>query len=200
MNFLAHLFLSGDNHQIRLGNFIADAVKGKAIYQFPESVQAGILFHRAIDTFTDQHEVVATSKARLRPAFRKYAPVIADVFYDHFLAKDWHRFNSMTLESYAAGFYDSIQPEFDWLPPKTKHLLPYMISGNWLVSYKTIEGINKVLTGMAKRTTFPSGMELAADHLQINYSFYEEDFNLFFPQLIHFAEEYKNRNLLNYKL
>lgn len=197
MNFLAHLFLSGDNHQLRLGNFIADSVKGKALHQFPEAVQEGILFHRAIDTFTDQHEAVAKSKARLRPQFRKYAPVIADVFYDHFLAVNWLRFHAVPLENYAAAFYESVQTELDWLPLKTQKMLPYMITGNWLVSYRTIEGINKVLTGMSKRTTFNSGMEFAASELQNNYALYETDFNLFFPELMSFGEDYTSR--LNYK-
>lgn len=193
MNFLAHLFLSGNDHQLRLGNFIADSVKGKTINQFPETVQAGIIFHRAIDSFTDQHAVVNESKVRLRPAFRKYAPVVADVFYDHFLAINWHHYHSTPLEIYASEFYESVQPELDTLPLKIQKMLPFMIAGNWLVSYKTIEGINKVLTGMSKRTTFNSGMEFAAAELQKNYTLYEADFNLFFPELMSFSEQYKRR-------
>src|SRR4051812_44429809 len=109
MNFLAHLYLSGDNDYVKLGNFIGDFVKGRNLNeQFPSGIARGIRLHRAIDEFTDSHPIVKKSKDRLRPAYRHYAPVIVDVFYDHFLARNWTRYSDTALADYAEQTYDLV--------------------------------------------------------------------------------------------
>ncbi|HPX06218.1 MAG TPA: ACP phosphodiesterase, partial [Tenuifilaceae bacterium] len=105
MNFLAHLYLSGDNVHVRLGNFIGDHVKGKAFTHYPPDVQKGILMHRAIDSFTDNHLATAESKRLLRSGYGKYAGVVVDVFYDHLLASNWSNFSPFPLRGFTRGFY-----------------------------------------------------------------------------------------------
>lgn len=188
MNFLAHLYLSGTDEQIQLGNFIADSVKGKSYITFPEKVIKGILLHRSIDNFTDNHPIVEVTKKRLRGSFHKYAPVISDIYYDHFLAKYWHEFSEITLEKYASDFYEVLNKNKDILPERTLQMMPHLIKGNWLVSYHSVEGIHRVLSGMSRRTTFVSNMEHAAEELNANYNFYEQEFRLFFPELIAHAK------------
>ena len=58
MNFLAHVYLSGSNIHLAVGNLIADRVKGKNIELLAPEIQEGVLLHRAIDTYTDQHPLV----------------------------------------------------------------------------------------------------------------------------------------------
>ena len=102
MNFLAHLYLSGDNEQIIVGNFIGDFVKGRnALQTFDPTIALGIELHRAIDQFTDTHPVVRSSKDRLRPKYRHYAGVIVDIFYDHFLARKWNDYHKTPLPEFA---------------------------------------------------------------------------------------------------
>jgi len=84
MNFLAHLYLSKDNQNIMIGNFIADAIRGNKFKHFPAEIQKGIILHRHIDTFTDQHPIVRISKRRLHERYGHYDGVIIDLFYDHF--------------------------------------------------------------------------------------------------------------------
>ena len=91
MNFLAHAHLSGENDEILFGNFIADAVKGKQMEKYETDVQAGIRLHRQIDTFTDNHAVVRRSVNRVRSEYGRYSGVVMDIYYDHFLAKDWNQ-------------------------------------------------------------------------------------------------------------
>jgi acyl carrier protein phosphodiesterase len=184
MNFLAHLYLSGTDEQIQLGNFIADSVKGKSYLNFPEKVVKGILLHRSIDNFTDKHPIVEVTKKRLRGSFHKYAPVISDIYYDHFLAKYWDEFSEIKLENYALDFYEVLNKNTSILPERTLHLMPHLIKGNWLVSYSSIEGIHRVLSGMSRRTTFVSNMENASAELELNYPYYEQEFRLFFPELV----------------
>ncbi len=101
MNFLAHLYLSGNDEQLMIGNFIADSVKGSSFRNYPEGIAKGIMLHRAIDFYSDNHSVFLQSVIRLRPNYRKYAGVIVDIFYDHFFAKIWEKYFEDPLEQYA---------------------------------------------------------------------------------------------------
>jgi acyl carrier protein phosphodiesterase len=189
MNFLAHLYLSGKNEELLLGNFIADAVKGKQYEQFPEAVQKGILLHRQIDTYTDTHPVVELSKARLRSRYHKYAPVIVDVYYDHFLAANWNEFSEEPLQSYSQNIYQLILGQQAILPEKSRHFSTYMIRYNILEAYSRLEGIEKVLKGMSQRARFDSGMETAVEELEEHYSLFENEFRLFFTDLRQFVND-----------
>lgn len=155
MNFLAHLYLSGDDPKIMVGNFIGDFVKGRnALEQFEPRIIKGIELHRAIDEFTDSHPVVAASKTRLRAKYRHYSGVIVDVFYDHFLARNWNLYHAELLPDFADKAYGVIQ-SFDLiLPAEVKYMMPYMVKGNWLMNYSKTEGINRALSGMSRRTPY----------------------------------------------
>ncbi len=192
MNYLAHLYLSGDQPMIMIGNFIADHVKGKQFHTFNEEIQKGILLHRSIDTFTDQHAVVEQSKLLLRPYFRKYAPVIVDVFYDHFLAHDWEQYHpKISLENYSNNVYQLMEDNAKLLPQRANHMLGYMKKYNWLTGYASIDGMQRALSGLSRRTTFESRMEEAPAFLVKHYNLFEEHFKNFFKDLQAKVEETK---------
>lgn len=191
MNFLAHLYLSGDDPEIMVGNFIGDFVRGRNIHeQFNTSIALGIELHREIDKFTDSHLVVLESKKRLRPKYRHYSPVIVDMFYDHFLAAQWQNHHVQSLPEYAEYAYAQIKKHEPMLPARVVQMLPYMVQGNWLVNYATLEGINRALTGMSRRTPFESSMEEAVIDLEKSYSEFESEFLRFFPELKQMCEQY----------
>jgi len=191
MNFLAHVYLSGDNEEVLVGNFIGDFVKGSDMSHYPPLIQKGIRLHRSIDHFTDTHPTVLRSKVRLREAFRHYAPVIVDVFYDHFLARDWIKYSEVPLLEYTHRFYETMNNYLDRIPRGVVRMLGYMIKDNWLYHYRHIEGINRALTGLSRRTTFVSKMEHASKALEKDYAAFEEDFNEFFPQLQHHVANFE---------
>jgi len=189
MNFLAHIYLSGDSDELKIGNFIADAIKGKKYENYPTKIQQGILLHRQIDTFTDKDPTVRISKNRLHHRYRHYDGVIIDILYDHYLAKNWSNYSQVPLNEYVQYFYNLLESNYDILPEKIQHFLPYMTRGNWLYNYKSIEGIKKVLQGMDKRTENKSQMYLAIEDLTLHYSEFENDFTLFFKKLRTFCDE-----------
>lgn len=184
MNFLAHIYLSGPNELLTLGNFSADGIRGKTYNSYPNAMQAGILLHRFIDTYTDAHPIFRQSTKRLHSAYSHYSGVIVDIFYDHFLAKNWSNYSDQPLEEFIQEFYKSLKKNFELLPERFKHLTPFMIEDNWLLSYVTIEGIQKVLTGMNRRTKNRSQMHEATKELKLYYLEFENDFTIFFDDLI----------------
>lgn len=184
MNFLAHLYLSGDNPKLMVGNFIGDFVKGKnALEKFEPEIIRGIELHRSIDAFTDKHAIVSLSKDRLREKYRHYSGVIVDVFYDHFLAKNWPDYHSQPLLDFSLAAYKTIESYEKVLPEEVKQMLPYMKRGNWLLNYSFVEGIHRALSGMASRTTFVSKMEEASSELVTHYDAFEKEFREFLPEL-----------------
>ena len=192
MNFLAHLYLAPQKEEIILGNFIADAVKGKVFETYSASIQKGILFHRQIDEFTDRHPVFKKSSERLYPKYKRYSGVIVDIYYDHFLAKYWNEYHSDDLKAFVSVAYQLLIHHFKLLPPRSKRILPFMIAQNWLVNYSNLKDLKRVFKGMSRRTTNNSRMDEAIDDLIEHYSDFESEFRLFFPDIIAFtkASEY----------
>lgn len=183
MNFLAHLYLSGDDEGVLVGNFIGDFVKGSQMNGYANSIQKGIRLHRSIDHFTDTHPIVLESKVRLREKFRHYAPVIVDVFYDHFLAKNWSDFSKISLKQYTEDFYALMKKYIDTIPKGVTHMLGFMSRDNWLYNYQFIEGIDRALTGMSRRTKYENKMDEASKALEENYHDFHNEFDQFFPEL-----------------
>lgn len=200
MNFLAHIYLSGDDELVTIGNFMADGIKGKNYKKYPPKIQAGILLHREIDTFTDAHEIVKESTKKLHKRYRHYSGVIVDILYDHFLAKNWKKYSDTPLEEYVDSFYISLKDNLDLLPDRIKRLMPYMISDNWLYSYRKVSGIKKVLEGMNRRTSNRSKMNNAVDELEEHYEEFEDEFTRFFEELIEFSAEKRKELNKKYKL
>lgn len=189
MNFLAHIYLSGDNDLIKIGNFMADGIRGKQFEHFPEDVQKGILLHRFIDTYTDSHDIFRKSTKRLHERYHHYAGVIVDIVYDHFLAKNWTQYSDEELELFVKRFYHSLHDNYDILTEKTQGLMPYMIERNWLLSYRTTEGIQNILTQMDRRSKNVSQMQFAVEELTEFYDEFEEEFTLFFEEMRAQAKE-----------
>ena len=191
MNFLAHLFLSFENEDHVIGNFIADFIKNKEVKNYSPEIQKGISLHRQIDSFTDNHPSVRKATQRLQPMHHKYAPVVIDILYDYILANNWEKYSDQSLESFSKGIYAILDKRIDEMPEKLKKNLPGMINGNWLQSYKTKEGLLFTLQRMDKRASFPSNFIEAFGHLQQDYNLFEGEFNVFFPELINHI---KNQN------
>ena len=192
MNFLAHIHLSGENEMIKIGNFMADGVRGKQYENFPLAIQKGILLHRAIDTFTDAHPVFRQSTKKLHSRYHHYAGVIVDMYYDHFLAKNWSDYHNESLALYSEKFYQSLLDNHSILTSKAQHLLPYMMEYNWLVNYQSVSGIERILNQMDHRTKNQSLMRFAAEELVAHYDEFEAEFSLFYKEVQLFSKNKLN--------
>jgi acyl carrier protein phosphodiesterase len=187
MNFLAHAYLSFGQEEILVGNFAADFIKGKDLKRFSIGVQIGILLHREIDTFTDTHPLVKSAQSYLRPRFRHYSSVITDIFFDHFLAKNWNTFSGISLELFSENTYNTLERHLKELPISFEEMYYWMKTQNWLVNYREIAGIQRTLNGMTKRTSFDSKMNESIEILLDKEQEFELIFFAFFRDLETFA-------------
>ncbi len=189
MNFLAHLYLSGNSEQVMLGNFIGDAVKGKHYRNFPELVQKGITLHRFIDHYMDTHPISHKSKILLSDVYGKHAGIIVDIYYDHFLTRNWSRFADIPLREYIYTVYDIMIRNSFLFPPRVKRYFPFFILNSWMESYSCISGIEDILGRMSKRTSLPDQTKAGIEILMDRYLEFEDHFLTFFPEVIHEIHE-----------
>ena len=194
MNFLAHLYLSGDDDFVTIGNFMADGIRGKDYQNYPERIQLGVLLHRAIDTYTDNHTIFRQGKHRLHEKYHHYSGVLMDMYYDHFLAKNWGNYHQVSLEQYASHFYQLLSKHENILSPRTLNLLPPMQKHNWLVQYATLDGLKNILTQMDYRTKNQSGMEHGVQDLLNHYDDYQNEFTHFFEEMQLFCHDWLVQN------
>lgn len=179
MNFLGHLYLSGSDPLVIVGNFMADAVKGRDLTRFDPKVVQGIRLHRAIDTFTDGHPEQHKGRKRVHGHAGRYASVVMDLFYDHLLASHWSEYHPEPLSTFAARMYELLDRHVHLMPDRTRQMLPYMMRGDWLNTYATLEGIGGALAGLARRV--PAGMPMTGSEkvLAENREVYTNEFRSF---------------------
>ncbi|MCA1763955.1 MAG: acyl carrier protein phosphodiesterase [Flavobacteriales bacterium] len=169
-----------------VGNFIADTLRGSQGSSLPESILKGVAIHRDIDTFTDGHHLVLETRKCLYPYFGKYAAVVQDVYYDHFLAANWKAHSEIPLFDFSNHVYQTLERNRKYLNAKAERTLYYMSAQNWLYHYRTTEGINRALTGLSRRAKFESNMENAIPPLKKHYEEMYAHFQGFFPELVGF--------------
>lgn len=189
MNFLAHTYLSGCNEEIIVGNFMGDYVKGRNYLHFPEQVKKGILIHRDIDSFTDMHRVTRISKQRVASRYHKYAGIITDIFYDHFLASLWDDYSTLPLNEFVNRSYDLLKRNYKVLPSAIKRWFPTFLENNWMMAYTSVDGIELVLERMSANTSLPNHSAFAVEVLRDQYSLFQNDFLEFFPEIIEFLQD-----------
>lgn len=195
MNFLAHLYLSGKDEGTIVGNFIADAVKGSHYKHFPDGIAKGIILHREIDHYTDTHAVFRKSKNRLSSRYKIYSGIIVDIYYDHFLSKNWSDYSDENIHEVVARTYFLLFRKYQYLPPRSKRILPFLVTQNWLEGYARFDSLQRVFNGMSRRTNHQSGMENAVGDLKANYADFESEFREFFPDITRHIQNFRS-NLL----
>ncbi len=156
MNYLGHAFLSFDDPEILAGNMIGDYVKGHVgDDQYPEGIKKGIMLHRAIDEFADNHPASQRAKVWFRGTYGLYAGAIIDTLYDHFLATDPHYFkNEEALLQFSQEVYRKVEAYEEFFPEKFAMMFPYMKEQNWLYNYRTMSGMKQSLKGLHRRAKY----------------------------------------------
>jgi acyl carrier protein phosphodiesterase len=198
MNFLAHLYLSDNHPDIMLGNFLADFLTRRDYQQYPPMVQLGFELHHEIDHFTDHHPLVKESALLFKPQFGRYASVIIDIVFDHFLAAEWESLYRaipyITLEEFSEKSYSALLQYPDKLPDSVQRFLPRMRTENWLVQYGRLEGLQRALWGISRRATFQHNLDEAVPIVEQHYTMLRANVQEFIPILYAHSIAYIGRN------
>jgi acyl carrier protein phosphodiesterase len=188
VNYLAHLYLARGNPENLVGHMLCDFVTPREIAAYSPDIRAGIGMHQRVDAFSDSHPVFAASRRRFPPPYRRYGGILVDLAYDHFLAKNWRDYSpAIDLPQFAGHAYAVLEEYRPILPHRLQRMLPHMIRGNWLCSYRELESIGWALRGIARQFRRENPLPTALSAVEENYDSLERDFRVFFPQLVEFS-------------
>jgi acyl carrier protein phosphodiesterase len=192
VNYLAHLYLSGNDDGLVIGNYIGDEVKGTKWKDLDPYIARGVLMHRQIDFYTDSHEINHEVAKQIRPYFGKWAGVAIDLYWDHFLARSWKNHHDLELEDYSMKMYAFLKENKPSLLNRSRHMLQYMSQHDWLTNYATHQGIGKAFNGLSRRIGSKNTLHRGAEILSSEYDFLDRHFELFFPDIKQVSGEWKN--------
>jgi acyl carrier protein phosphodiesterase len=195
MNYLAHLYLADETAESQLGSLLGDFVKGsRAVAEYPPGVRSGIELHRRVDAYTDAHEVVRQTKLLVSPARRRFAGILVDLFFDHFLARRWAEFHPLGLEEFSRRVYGMLREHDAMLPDRLRRMLTFMAADDWLASYREVDAVGRAVNGISRRLRRENTLADGVEELTANYASFEASFQSFFPDLIEFvAAEKRNQ-------
>lgn len=191
MNFLAHLLFADPTPESRIANLMGDHIKGRIAPDWQPLLRDGVILHRKIDAFTDSHPIVLQSCARLSPRRRRFAGIILDICFDHYLCRHWHRFNEQPLSCFVDDCYRQLSAYQGYMPDSMQRPLRAMIDQDWLSAYAERDNIALVLDRVALRLSQPERMLGAGEEFAGHYQLLEQDFLCFFPSLQSFVLKHK---------
>jgi acyl carrier protein phosphodiesterase len=188
MNFLAHARLSFGEKEILVGNMISDFVKGRAQYDFIPGIRKGIIHHRLIDDFTDNHIAVKKAKEVFKSDYRLYSSPLVDIVFDHFVASDTKLFDR-GLKSFTEDVYQILDDYAAHLPERFVPVFGYMKTENWLLGYQYKTGIEKSIRGLVRRASFLNDSKTAIILFNQHYTELENCYGKFIEDVKQFAKE-----------
>jgi len=187
MNYLIHLFFSDDDESL-VGNMMGDFVKGRLDDRFPSGIRRGIELHRGIDSFSAGNRFFLRSKRRIDPSFRHYRAVLLDLFYDHFLARQWDHYSAQSFEDFIRHAHRVLAGHGELLPERLRELLPRMFSADWLLSYREPDGIDLALKRMSARIGRQNPLAEGIGELRLHYDLLLADFHPFMAELRRYTD------------
>jgi len=200
MNYLAHLYLSGPETGVRVGNFIGDYVKGSNFTRYAPPICKGIILHRQIDAFTDKHPIFKQSSKHFYLMYQRYSGVVTDIAYDHFLAANWGSFSDQSLKNFVTESHRILMANYFSLPGTVKKFLPFLIKSRRMEHYNSLDGIEKTLRIMAGHSSLPNHAEWAMEQINANYEQLKDEFFVFFADVSKMCQAHLEAAAVNEQL
>lgn len=193
MNYLAHLHLAEKVHSDLCGNLLGDFIKGEQYRYYPPEVAQGIHMHRAVDSYTDSHEIVLQAKQLFPKELKRFAGIALDMFWDHCLAHHWLDYSQQSLEQFVTYCGESVQDKnniLENLPEAYIRLNSLMWSRQWLLSYQDFSNLERALFNMAQRRPRIAPLADCFDVLEKHYQTLTAMFREFYLQLLEFIQKF----------
>lgn len=194
MNHLAHFKVAHPETGLIVGGFLGDFVKGRLKGDYPPCIERGIRLHRAVDAFTDRHAITRRAASRFEPRFRRYAPIMIDVIFDHFLAQQWHTWNDLSLSRFADDVFQALDHGREHLDSRARATADRMCEARSLERYAEQTFVARALAHLGTRLRRDNPLDHAFDECRRIEAELERDFECFFPELLAFCQEWQARH------
>ncbi len=184
MNYLAHSLFSNNDEFVLVGQYCGDFVRGSDLGHYPDGIRKGILWHRRIDSFTDQHPANLRARNYFAKPHRRFAGIITDVLYDHFLAQNWHHYSDTPLQAHVGFVHKALQQHVELMPPRLQRFSRIVVEQNALMSYLQFDSVEQVLQRISQRSHRFVPLASAGDPLREHQLALKACFDDFFPDLV----------------
>ena len=184
MNFLGHLFFSNNDLDLMIANLYGDSVKGTRFKHYSKGIQQGVLLHRKIDYYMDQHPAVKKLRIHLYTDLPKIAGVALDLIFDHLLAKKWDEFHHKELNVFLEEFYNHRSPLELEMSKGFVLLLKRMRESKWMNYYPTLYGLEKSALGVSGRISFKNSLQDTPRTYLKHQNIIEETFYLYMKDAV----------------
>ncbi|SOE24019.1 Acyl carrier protein phosphodiesterase [Spirosomataceae bacterium TFI 002] len=199
MNYLAHVFLSGDDPEVLIGNILEDFTKGRIDHPrndiYSPNIKVGLGLHRLIDHYIDTSSLIKDIKELFYPSFSKYTPAVLDVLFDYFLIKNWETYSDQNFDEFRLITYQKFEDNWEKLPDSMRKLVRSMIEYDWLKEYGTYESLTYVMGRFSIKAKTDYDFRKAVPIMIENEKYINDIFNKFFPLMIFESEKFLKTNL-----
>lgn len=195
MNFLAHFQLAWPDEGLVAGGLEGDFFKGPLRGQLPASIEQGVRLHRAIDAFTDSHPVIAQLRRDFPPGLRRYAGILIDLSFDHYLSLHWDSFTDIPLQEFNHRVYRLLQAQQQSLSAGSRSMLARLVEHDILGLYLDWKAVPASAEHVGRRFSRNPFTDIDAE-LAPARALLEQAFLGFYPQLQQFcANQERELNL-----
>ena len=191
MNYLAHLALSHFSADLQVGNYLGDILRGREVATLPPEIRRGVFLHREIDRLTDANKDVKAVNRLLSGRHGRYAPVLSDIAFDHFLCLNWQKLMPTAFAPFCQHTYAVLRAGKPHMPVRAARYVDGMTSDNWLALYTTPAGMRRVFARLRPRLSRPELLTGIDDSLRDFAPVLNRALLLLFPRLQALAETYR---------
>jgi acyl carrier protein phosphodiesterase len=185
MNYIAHIHIAQHTKSSLLGNFLGDFVKGSQLSDYPTNVQHGIKLHRKIDVYTDQHPEVLNLKKLFPAELQRTAGIALDIYFDHLLLNNWHKFSTRPIEQLFTHFYQQLNATELQVSERFLRVKFNLLKHKWLNDYHQEPACLRAMFSIEQR--FSKKVTFASSSYQLlceNRSMVEQSFLRFYGELL----------------
>lgn len=193
MNFLAHFHLAWPDEGLVAGGLEGDYYKGPLRGDLPAGIARGVRLHRAIDAYTDQHPHLLALRRELPTDLRRYAGIIIDLSFDHYLSQHWSRYSSVPLEDFNLQIYRCLETHEQHLSTGARAMLSRLREHDILNLYTRWDTVTATATRIGERFSRGNPFHDIDQRLEKNRGHLEGVFLEFYPRLQDFAREQSTR-------
>ncbi len=191
MNFLAHFHLAWPDPGLLAGGLEGDYYKGPLRDDLPADLARGVSLHRAIDAYTDRHPLTGELRRAFPRHLRRYAGILLDLSFDHFLSLHWERFSELPLAEFNGVVYETLQHRGATLSPGSRRMLGRLIEYDLLARYRDWETVAASAARIGERLKGDNPLAAAGRDLAPARGLLEQGFLAFYPQLQAFVGQWQ---------
>ena len=201
MNFLAHFHLAWPEPGLIAGGLEGDYHKGPLRGQLDPGIERGVRLHRSIDAYTDSHHIVEELRRQFPQSLRRYAGILIDISFDHYLTTYWSRYSNVPLGEFNASIYQALLEQEALLSADCLKMMKRIVDYDVLNRYHDWDAVIATAIRVGERFRRGNPLQQVQHELEPLRGHLEASFLAFYPELLSFSsihrQQLKSENFMS---